>query len=251
MGSDGSKFDVSDRLTADRLNRKTVLVETGANIAGVAATPGMLAFCTSSGSGFSTGVLYRRNAANSAWEQIIDEASIQTLTNKIVFGPEAGEESTTPVTDNGQTTVRNDIRHYAFFTLPTTYKFYKITGIEWKNGVTVAGNVQCGVDLVDANPPTIANVINVALGAATAQSGTSSVQRVSMVRSDMIRGGTILGAWFLPDNGVGAFRRQSGLANQNQEKSFTYTITPAIQDATAWATNTDHYYIKVYYRGYN
>jgi hypothetical protein len=33
MGIDRGKFDVSDRIPADRLNRKTVLVETGADIA--------------------------------------------------------------------------------------------------------------------------------------------------------------------------------------------------------------------------
>ena len=64
---------------------------------------------------------------------------------------------------------------YAFFTLPSTEKFYIITGIEWKNGGTVAGNVVCGVDLVDANPPTLAGTVNVAVGTQIAQSGTSAV----------------------------------------------------------------------------
>lgn len=70
MGTDGGKFDVSDRITADRLTRKTVLVDTGANIGALAPTPGQLAFCTLTGSGFTAGVLYERNAANSAWVPI-------------------------------------------------------------------------------------------------------------------------------------------------------------------------------------
>ena len=69
MGTDGGKFDVSDRITADRLNRKTVLGDTGANIADVAPTttsPGQLAFYTLTESGFIAGVMYECNAANSA-----------------------------------------------------------------------------------------------------------------------------------------------------------------------------------------
>ncbi len=64
MGTDGGKFDVSDRLTADRLNRKTVLVDTGANISAAASTTGMLVFCTSSGSGFVVNHFYLRDASN-------------------------------------------------------------------------------------------------------------------------------------------------------------------------------------------
>lgn len=84
MGSDGGKFDVSDRLTADRLNRKTVLVETGANIALAATTPGMLAFCTSSGSGFVAGQMYQRNENDTAWYTVIYGSAGQTLTNKVL-----------------------------------------------------------------------------------------------------------------------------------------------------------------------
>jgi hypothetical protein len=46
MGTDGGKFDVSDRVTADRLNRKTVFVGTGAEIAALTTYGGMLAYCT-------------------------------------------------------------------------------------------------------------------------------------------------------------------------------------------------------------
>jgi hypothetical protein len=70
MGTDGGKFDVSDRITADRLNRKTVLVDSGANIAALTPAPGQLAFCTFTGSGFAAGILYERNAANSVWVPI-------------------------------------------------------------------------------------------------------------------------------------------------------------------------------------
>ncbi|AIC15930.1 hypothetical protein [Nitrososphaera viennensis] len=87
MGTGGGKFDVSDRITADRLNRKTLVVDTGANIAALVTSPGMLAFCTATGSGFTAGILYRRNAADGAWEQVIDNASMQSMDNKTLNSP--------------------------------------------------------------------------------------------------------------------------------------------------------------------
>jgi hypothetical protein len=85
MGNDGGKFDVSDRVTADRLNRKTLVVDTGASLAALAAYPGMIAFCTVSGSGFTGGVTYRRNAANTAWEEMIDSVSTQNIAGAKTF----------------------------------------------------------------------------------------------------------------------------------------------------------------------
>jgi len=74
MGTDGGRFDVSDRMTADRLNRKTVMVETGAGIAASTATPGMIAFCTASGSGFVVGDLYERDESNTFWRRVFEAA---------------------------------------------------------------------------------------------------------------------------------------------------------------------------------
>jgi hypothetical protein len=53
-----------------KLNQKTLLVDTGANIAAATTYPGMQAFCTVTGSGFTAGQLYERNVGNSAWIQI-------------------------------------------------------------------------------------------------------------------------------------------------------------------------------------
>lgn len=72
MGSAGLQWDVSDVLTAARLNQKNLFVGTGVQIAGLTTTyAGQLAFCTSTGSGFTAGYLYERNAANTAWKERI------------------------------------------------------------------------------------------------------------------------------------------------------------------------------------
>lgn len=54
--------------TAERMNQKTVFSGTGAQIAAIGTTyAGMLAFCTSTGSGFKDGLFYIRNPANTGW----------------------------------------------------------------------------------------------------------------------------------------------------------------------------------------
>src|SRR3990167_133266 len=147
MGSGGGIFDPVDSFSAVRLNQKSTFVGTGAAIAAISTTyAGMLAYCTSTGSGFTIDTLYERNAANDAW------AAMSTFTGAVT---EQAEANTTPVTDNANFDAVAGVRYYAFFTLPSTEKLYYITGIEWKNGTTVAGNIQAGVDVVNANPPTL------------------------------------------------------------------------------------------------
>jgi len=49
------------------MNRKTLQVDTGANISSATTYPGKVAFCISTGSGFTAGRLYRRNNGDTAW----------------------------------------------------------------------------------------------------------------------------------------------------------------------------------------
>ncbi len=226
-------WETADTITKDRMNEKTIFQGTGSAISTLASTySGMLAFCTSSGSGFTAEKLYQRNVANSAW---------------LEKGSEAAEANTTPVTDDSEG-LSPDIRNYAFFTLPSTEKWYIITGIEWKNGTAVAGNVVCGVDIIDANPPTLNGKPLVALGQEIAASGTNSVQRNSRISSNPIRGGTILGAWVNFNNTSQKMRFFTG-GSQNQNFTETYTATPGNQNTTAWNATTTRQYIKVYYTG--
>ena len=68
MGSLGGIWEVADIISASRMNRKTVLSDTGANISGLSTNyAGNLAHCTSTGSGFTADHLYMRNAGNTAW----------------------------------------------------------------------------------------------------------------------------------------------------------------------------------------
>lgn len=75
----------ADTISAVRMNEKTVFQGTGAAISGLAITySGMLAFCTSSGSGFTKDLLYVRNTANTSWDAIgLDDAPYLTPSTTI------------------------------------------------------------------------------------------------------------------------------------------------------------------------
>lgn len=68
MGSGGLQWDAGDTLSSSRLNQKGLFIGTGAQIAALTPLTGMHAFCTSTGSGFTSGVEYRYNG--SAWKAI-------------------------------------------------------------------------------------------------------------------------------------------------------------------------------------
>ena len=187
-------------------------------------------------------ILYVRNAANDAWVELVQFSESIS---------ESSEQNSTPVTDDANFDATAGVRYYAFFTLPTTEKFYLITGIEWKNGTNQAGNVQSGVDIVDANPPTLASTPQVAIAAEVAQAAVAdTIQRVSVVSSELIRGGTICGAWISCSSSTADLREDAGLGSQNQQKATSYSASPATSENTAWTAATGRKYIKVYYRGY-
>jgi hypothetical protein len=160
---------------------------------------------------------------------------------------EAAEGNSTPVAGATSTALTAGIRVFAFFTLPTTEKWYVITGIEWLNKATVNGNVWCGVERVDANPPVLAPTVLVAWGVRVVQTGANGVQRNSQISSNPIRGGTILGVWFVSDSATGTFGNTSS-ASLNQRKTIAAGV-PSLADVTAWTASAVTYYVKAYYRG--
>lgn len=216
-------------------NKKLLLVQNGTQLGNVVTTTeGQLIFSTIGTSNFPLNKLRSRLAGNSAWSGILTESA---------------EQSNTPVADNAIENVAN-VRHYVFITLPTAEKFYVITGIEWKNSTTIAGNVTAGVDIIDANPPAINSSLLAAFSQEVAQAGSNSIQRVSIQRSLSIRGGTICGIWHNSNNATGQFRTlTTGSAVHN--KNVTYSASPPMANNAAWVNDTREYYLKAYYRGYS
>lgn len=245
MGSGGGLFDANDTIGAARLNQKTCTVDTAANLSALATTyAGQLVYATSTNGTFTIEGLYERNAANAAWI-LVRQFDGNTLT-------EVAEAASSPVADNADFTMIANTKYYAFFTLPTTEKIYYITGIEWKNGGSISGGaINTGVDVINANPPTIDATPVAATGQRTTVSGAiNTVQRVSLIASSLIKGGTICGVWVLWNGFVAApvIREQTGLGSQNQFKSGSETGT--LINKITWSTATARKYIKVYYVGY-
>jgi len=236
------QWDANDGFSAARGNQKTCFVGTGTQIAAISPTyAGQLAYATSTSGGFTIDVLYERNAANNAWNQVTFQ--------------EKAEASNTPTTDNADFTPGAGgqfDRYYEYVTLPNTEELYEIVGIEWKNGATVNGNVMSGVDVIDADPPTVDHTPLVALGILTAQAGVSVIQRVSILAPAILRAGTILGVWFSTESTTATFRHNTGATSKKHSKALVASqTTPAAAENTAFvAANTNQVYLKLYYRGY-
>ena len=190
-------------------------------------------------------ILKVRNTANSAWTSFYNQSNAVT---------ESSESNTTPVTTNANFTPVAATRYYSHFTMPSTDPLYIITGIEWKNGSAVGGNVTCGVDLINADPPTLDHTVLMAYGTNIAQSGTTAVQPNTKIIGSPIRAGTICGAWVAfsaaTANGV-ARLTTSDSQKRNKATAASDNETPNAGNNTAFAAaDTNEVYIKVYYRSY-
>lgn len=105
MGSAGLQFDAEDGVSSARLNQKTLFVGTGAQISGATTYAGMLAYCTSTGSGFVADVCYERNAANTAWTPVgVDQLAYLKLSTTISDYSQPAS-ATASSTDSGTRTV--------------------------------------------------------------------------------------------------------------------------------------------------
>jgi len=236
MPDDGLQFVDGDGVPTPKLNRKLLMVGKGSQINVITTYPGKMVYSTLTENGFDIDQIYVRNAANTAWSSPFTESS---------------ELNNTPTGVGTSIAIGNSSRRYAWFTIPTTHKLNVVAGIEWKVGnVGSVGNVQCGVDAVNADPPTINSSPLIAIGQEVALAASSATQRVSNISSSLIRGGTIVGVWFQPSNNTAQFLGDAGQPSQNQFRTIAYTGTPKFMDVGFTAT-TDRLYIKLYYRGYS
>lgn len=162
---------------------------------------------------------------------------------------EQAEQSNTPVSDNGDTTIGTSTTYFTFYQMPSTYKWYVCTGIEWKNGATVNGSITGMVYATDGNPPSQAAINLLATTGTIVQSGTSTTQRSSVVGATcIIRGGTNLAIGFSTGSATATLRTLSGQASQNRTKA-SALLAPTT-NSTAWSTGTLDVYGKIYYRGF-
>ncbi len=159
------------------------------------------------------------------------------------------EQSSVPFASNRDTTLTINSRYYNFFTLPTTEKWYIFTALSSFNGATVAGNIILGIDVVNANPPTVASTILIASTKEVAMSGASQEQKIPVETSKIVRGGSICGVWQSYDNLTATFNNNYPQASENTRKNITHTNNPPSIDYTAWTGEIVKAKIKAYFRG--
>lgn len=153
-----------------------------------------------------------------------------------------------PIADNAENVLGAVQRFFArSFVLPSTSAFWIITGLEHKNGITINGDVQMGIALVDATPPVSTSTSTVAYGTIT-QAGVSSIQRNSSIVSDLIPAATRIMPWIQSSSGTATLRFLAG-ANENRFKTLAYAVVTQINDVAVWNVATTEYYMKVYAKG--
>lgn len=237
MADDALEYatDMTDLTT--KSNRKMILVGNSTQLTGLTPTyPGQIIYATTTGGAFTADVYYKRDAANTTWT-----AGDVTI--------ESSEQTDIQTSGAATDVIPQNVRYYGFFTLPSTEKFYKITKVEWKNGTTVNGNITCGIELVDANPPTLASTPLLGVTQEVAQAGTSTIQSSAVVSCKPIRAGTLIGVWVCGSGATGKIFYTTGGAT-NDRKLITYTASPTTNDTTAWGASGVKIYCKIYFRGY-
>jgi len=239
--SDGTETFKGDQVTGDKLDTVSGWHGTTLPTAGPNEVPANGLFLLTATDGSN----------EPGWYENTNTKASPTFTKRTGFGL-GTEQSSTPITDDTQVGGNNNFRHYSeVITFPTTEEFYIITGIEWKNGLTVAGNVLCGVDYVDTIPAVSVNVIAVAITSSIAQSGVSSIQRNSVIRNyQLIPGGAKVSAWINMSSSSGLVRRRTRTSG-NVRKTETFTTTPAVIDTGAWTASVIDMYLKIYFKGYS
>ena len=138
-------------------------------------------------------------------------------------------------------------------TNPNSYKFIKITAIQWTNGATVNGNIKAAAFITDAITPVNATIEIIAETAATAQSGTSATQKANVTWSKLISGATkIIGIGLRSDSGTNTVTANTGQPSINRQKAISYTTALGTIESTAWTANTSYITkLTIFYKGYS
>lgn len=176
------------------------------------------------------------------------QAGLPLEHNGVTYGTEA---SSTPVSDDDETTLTdNSVYITSLVTLPTAANGYVVTYLEWKNGLTVDGNVRAGLMEVDADPPTVDAARVLCITPETAQSGVSSVQKVRVVPDLILPAGVSVMPFLQLNGGTSPTYRFLARTVQNAVKAvgaFPFWL-PFADESTTWTTSTVELYLKVYYK---
>ena len=170
---------------------------------------------------------------------------IESAEQSLALTKTGGASSTLTTTDYYVDTIA--------LTNPNSYKFIKITAIQWKNGATVNGNLKAFAFITDALTPVLAAIEIIAETADTAQSGTSVVQKANVTWSKLISGTTkIIGIGLRTDSATNTASILAAQPSINRQKAVAYATALSTIDTVAWTANTSYLAdCTVFYKGYS
>lgn len=172
---------------------------------------------------------------------------IGILPRSVSFG---GELETSPIIDNGQATIGNQLVFLGKAeTINSGNKLILPTSITWKNGTVVAGNIEAGIYVLDAEPPVNTGGYLIAKTSVTAASGASSEQTANFVYTNTFKAGSIVFPAIAVNDATHTLRVLTGQTSQNRytDTSAALTELPAIL-TSAWSVSTSIPYLKLTYR---
>jgi len=239
MVDDSLEFATSEYLDLHKKhNRKSLIIGNSTQLTNLPITyAGMAVYATTTGGVFTVDKKYIRNAANSAW--VVEPTLIETA-----------EVQTTPPVFGANEPMVTGTRYYQFYTLPTTEKYYMLTGIQITSNAFGGAGTTCvmGCDLVDAIPPVNTHTPLIAL--TRPQLVVGDPLRISLLMSRPIRGGTKIAPWFAYDNtNLTIPASTSGTGYSKTVGAFN--PTPEYADNTAWTTTAlREWRVSVWYVGW-
>ena len=208
MGSLGTEWETADTFSDTRLNQKTQAIGNTNQLNSITTTyPGQAIYPLDAGNGWLADRPDSRDAANTKWHYPqLREGSVGTI----------GENPGVETSLNG-TAITNAAMYVGTFTLPTTEKFYKITGVTGTGGnLTQTTTLQSGIDIFDT---TTKFSLNVALTTKVNYTDGASFG-FSYFHRCLIPGGSTCVVWI---NNTAAF-------------SFTLGIRTSGANDTSWTT---------------
>jgi hypothetical protein len=228
-----SVFASNDNFDPIKLNQKTTFVGKSSQVAFITPQSGQqLYITTSEDSAYPPTRFVTRNSANDTWEF-----------------PEITESSelSSGSTSSGGNTLGNGQRRYngdGGLTFDSTYKFYIITGLEYRTPNSGASTFVLGVDVINAG---LASTPLAAIAAEKLSPSNDTVYKITEVSSRVLYPGTVVRSW-VQFTGTTI----SGLSGSDaNSKTVAYSATPPFSNNNAWLGASTGPAIKIYYRGYS
>lgn len=236
MGSGGTEWETADQFDPIRLNQKTSFIGKGTQHALITSPQaGQQCFINHSSGGYSSGRYVTRNGANNTWYM-----------PRLVEGAE--EQSGSTAAGSSPSTAGTRYYHAVPITLPSSAKYYLITGLECRTPTTGASSFIMGVDLVESTSHSLNSTPLVALAAEKTSPSNGTNYKITQISSKVLMGGMVIKPWIEQAGTQISSVNTASPANKGQ-KTKSYSNSPTMVNNDAFVSGSATALI-VYYRGY-